>query len=362
MAFVVIQHLDPTRESLTTEILSKHTRMRVVEVHDEPQIGVDCVYVIRREVLEHERRELRLSEPDQPRSSRMAVDFFLRSLADAQQERAIAVILSGSGTDGALGAKAVKEAGGLVIVQDPRTADHDGMPRRAIEGGAADLVAPAEKIAEELLSYNRFATVAVPEDQVLDDSAELKRLLGILRKGAKRDFRTYKEATIVRRVRRRAALRRLSTLREYIEHLEKNSDEVDALARDLLINVTRFFRDEGAWNEVAARAITPIVERKDNDDTIRVWVPGCATGEEAYTLGLLIMEELRKAKKSCRLQVFATDIATHALDVARAGRYPQTIEADVPAAMLRRYFVHADEHYRVGKALREAIVFSSQDL
>ena len=135
-----------------------------------------------------------------------------------------------------------------------------------------------------------------------------------------------------------------------------------ALARDLLINVTRFFRDEGAWNEVAARAIAPIVERKNNDDTIRVWVPGCATGEEAYTVGLLIMEELRKAKKSCRLQVFATDIATHALDVARAGRYPQTIEADVPAEMLQRYFVHADEHYRVGKALREAIVFSSQDL
>ena len=163
MAFVVIQHLDPTRDSLTTEILSKQTRMRVVEVHDEPQIGVDCIYVIPPgKYLSVNGGELRLSEPDQPRSSRMAIDFFLRSLADAQQERAIAVILSGSGTDGALGAKAVKEAGGLVIVQDPRTADHDGMPRRAIEGGAADLVAPAEKIAEELLSYNRFATVASP--------------------------------------------------------------------------------------------------------------------------------------------------------------------------------------------------------
>ena len=202
------------------------------------------------------------------------------------------------------------------------------------------------------------------DEGLLKESEQLRRLLLLLRTKGFRDFRAYKDTTLLRRARRRAALRGIESLEKYSAHLEQHPEEIEPLARDLLINVTRFFRDTEAWEELTGQAIAPIVERKDTDDPIRVWIPGCATGEEAYSIALLLMEELRQAKKSCPLQIFSTDVATHALDTARAGRYPQSIEADVPTELLQRYFVRTDgdDHYRAGKRLRESIVFSNQDL
>jgi two-component system, chemotaxis family, CheB/CheR fusion protein len=368
LAFVVIQHLDPTRESLTADILSRHSRLRFVEVHDDPRVTPNCVYVIPPgKYLAIERGELHLSEPEKPRGARMAIDFFLRSLADERRDHAIAVILSGTGSDGTLGAQAIKEAGGVVIAQDPRSAEHDGMPRRAIDTGVVDLVAPPERIAEALLAYSNYAARARRDENVQaadGDSEPLSRLLRLLRAHGHHDFRSYKEATLLRRARRRAALHRMQGLNEYVEHLDQHGDEAAALASDLLINVTRFFRDTEAWQALRSQAIASIVARKDDDDPISVWVPGCATGEEAYSVALLLMEELRQVKKWCPVQVFSTDVARSALETARAGRYPQSIEADVPPELLRRYFVRVDgeDYYRAGKALREAIVFSSQDV
>ncbi len=369
MAFVIVQHLDPTRESLTAEILARYSKMRVVQIHDEPTIKCNRIYVIPPgKYLSIVDGELHLSEPAQPRGSRMAVDFFLRSLAEARGELAAAVILSGSGTDGALGAQAVKEAGGLVIAQDPRSAEHDGMPRATIDIGVVDIIAPPERIGEELSAYARFALAIPPEDandrEEAEHSEHLRRLVHLLRTRGQRDFRAYKEATLLRRARRRAALRRFANLDEYVDYLAKDGEEVGLLARDLLINVTRFFRDGDAWADLERLVLEPLVARKGDDEPIRVWVPGCATGEEAYSIALLLMEHLRRAGKLCPLQIFATDVASHALDLARSGRYPQSIEADVPPHLLSRYFVQRNDghYYHVGKGLREAIVFSSQDV
>jgi two-component system CheB/CheR fusion protein len=332
-AFVVIQHLDPTRESLTSEILARVAKITVLEVTDHPQVQPNTAYVIPPgKYLSIEQGELRLSEPEQPRFSRMAIDYFLRSLANDQQECAVAVILSGTGSDGALGAAAVKECGGLVIAQDPKTAEFDGMPLRAIGMGVVDRVVAPERIPEEIATCVDYThlSASIGDERLAEsvDTQLLQRALRVLRQHGAQDLRAYKEKTLVRRMRRRASLQRIQTLQDYVDHLEEHPDEAEVLARDLLINVTRFFRDTEAWDELAADAIKPIVASKSADEPIRVWIPACATGEEAYTVAMLLMVELRRANKSCPLQIFATDVAPHAVDMARAGRYPQSIEAD----------------------------------
>src|SRR5579871_1070442 len=364
--FVLIQHLDPTRESLTAELVAKHTRMPVVQVERDTPVEANHVYVIPpNKYLTIEHGRLRLTAPTVPRGMRMPIDQFLRSLASDQQERAVGIILSGTGTDGALGLKEIKAAGGMTIVQKPETAPYDGMPRSAIATGGVDHVLPVEEMPAALLRYLRHAYVnreptAAPEPAESPD--DLGTILAILRTRSKLDFTCYKKATLRRRVQRRMSLRHVARMADYAVVLRGDADELRALGQDLLINVTSFFRDPPAWQILDELVIAPLVERKEAGQPLRVWVPGCASGEEAYSIGMLFIERLQATKKSCPLQIFASDIDDVSLDVGRAGVYPESVAADVSPERLRRFFVTEEHTYRVSRDLRDAVTFAHQNL
>jgi len=365
MAFVLIQHLDPTRESLTAELVGTYTRMRVVQVEDGMRVEADRVYVIPPNAyLSIRDRTLQLSAPTAPRSLRMAIDFFLRSLAEDQHENAIGVILSGTGTDGTLGLKEIKAGGGMTMVQDPQTAQHDGMPRSAIAGGSADYVLSAEQMADALLAYLEHAAVAATSMAVVPEKAPdpLTPAMEVLRARTKFDFTGYKKGTLRRRIQRRMSLRHCDQLPQYVELLRNDPAEATALFKDLLINVTSFFREPAAWQILQEQVIRRLVAETPADAPLRIWVPGCASGEEAYSIAMLLIEEIQAAQKSCRLQVFASDIDTDALEAARAGVYPDGIAAHVSAERLSRFFTKGDHSYQVNKELRDTVVFAQQNL
>jgi two-component system, chemotaxis family, CheB/CheR fusion protein len=368
VALVIIQHLDPTRRSLAPELLARHTKLQVMEVEDEPSVKPNRVYVIPPgKYLSISGGRLHLSQPDQPRGARMAIDFFLRSLSDDQERCAVGVILSGTGADGALGVKAIRAAGGLVIAQDPASAEFDGMPRSAIATGAVDHVLPPEKIPEVLVRYAqhpymREVLAAAPADAKLPPNG-LNAILALLRIHTRHDFHSYKEQTLVRRMRRRMSLYHIDDYEQYLKHLRERPDEIQALAKDLLITVTDFFRDPEAWAAVRRLAVAPLVEVKGDDEPIRAWAAGCATGEEPYSMAMLFLEELGRAGKHCPLQIFASDVERDALRLARAGRYPTSIAADVSPERLQRFFIAEDgDNYRVNKVLRDAVLFAEHNL
>ena len=374
VAIVIVQHLDPTRRSLTAELLAKHTKMRVHEVHDDPYVRPNGVYVIPPDkYLSISEGTLHLSEPDRPRGARMAIDFFLRSLALDQKQRAVGVILSGTGSDGTLGVKAIKAAGGLVIAQDLASAEHDGMPFSAIDTGVVDHILAPDQIPDVLVSYARDPYARAEPTSLLSDEDEddqepqddgLGAVIAVLRAHTKHDFRNYKEKTLVRRTRRRMCLLHMDAYDRYLDFLRTHPAEIEALVKDLLITVTDFFREPEAWEEMRKLVIRPLIEKKDGDEPIRVWTPGCSTGEEPYSMAIVILEELMRAEKTNPLNLFASDIDRDAIAFARAGRYPKSIAADVAPERLRRFFSDADgaEYYRVNKLLRESVVFADQDL
>jgi two-component system CheB/CheR fusion protein len=365
MAFILVQHLDPTRESLTADLVGTYTRMRVVQVEDGMPVEANRVYVIPPNTyLSIHDRTLRLSAPTAPRSLRMAVDFFLRSLAKDQHENAIGVILAGTGTDGTLGLKEIKAAGGMTMVQDPQTVQHDGMPRSAIAGGSADYVLPAEQMAAALLAYAQHAAVVATSMRALPEKTPdlLTAAMELLRAHTKFDFSGYKKGTLRRRIQRRMSLRHLSELPKYVEVLRNDPAEVSALFKDLLINVTSFFREPAAWQVLQEHVIRRVVAAKEADVPVRVWVPACATGEEAYSIAMVLIEEIEAAGKGCRLQIFASDVDAEALEAARAGIYPEGIAAHVSPQRLSRFFVKREHSYQVIRELRDAIVFAQQSL
>jgi len=365
MAFVLIQHLDPTRESLTAGLVGSYTPMRVVQVEDRMRVEPNRVYVIPPNTyLSIRERTLYLSAPTAPRSLRMAVDFFLRSLAEDQHGNAIGVILSGTGTDGTLGLKEIKAAGGMTMVQDPQTAQHDGMPRSAIASGSADCVVPAEQMADALLAYVEHAAVAATHMAVLPEkpSEPLTTAIEVLHARTQFDFGGYKKGTLQRRVLRRMSLRHCDQMTQYVDLLRSDAAEVAALFKDLLINVTTFFREPGAWQVLQEQVIRRIVAEKPPDAALRVWVPACASGEEAYSIAMMLIEELQAAQKSCRVQVLASDVDAEALEAARSGVYPEGIAAHVSAGRLSRFFTKFEHSYRVNKELRDTVVFAQQSL
>ncbi len=364
-AFVLIQHLDPTRESLTADLVGTYTRMPVGQVEDGMRVEANRVYVIPPNAyLSIRARTLRLSAPTAPRSLRMAIDFFLHSLAEDQHEHAIAVILSGTGTDGTLGLKEIKASGGMTMVQDPQTVQHDGMPRSAIATGSADYVLPAEQMADALVAYLRHAALAATTTAVLPEKAPdpLTTALAVLRAHTKFDFSGYKKGTLRRRIQRRMSLRHINDLPKYVETLRSDPAEATALFKDLLINVTSFFREPAAWRVLQEQVIRRLVAEKDMEASLRVWVPACASGEEAYSIAMVLIEEVAAAGKICRLQVFASDVDTEALEAARAGIYPEGIAAHVSAERLARFFVKHEHRYQVNKELRDTVVFAQQSL
>jgi two-component system, chemotaxis family, CheB/CheR fusion protein len=366
MAFVVIQHLDPTHESLTAELLGRHTTMPVRQVAGDTAVERDHVYVIppNRDLGIGE-GVLRLTPPPARRAIRMPIDFFFRTLADDQQERAIGIVLSGSGTDGTLGLKEIKTVGGMALVQDPTTAQHDGMPRSAIAADAADHVLTVERMPEMLLKYTRHPYIAVARQAPAVEkggSDDVTGVLALLRTRLHFDFSSYKPGTLVRRVRRRMGLRHVERLPDYLQLLRSDPGEVTALFKDLLIGVTRFFRDPEAWHYLEEKLLPSLLRDREPGAPLRVWVAGCGTGEEAYSLGMLLIEQSRAAQWSGPIQVFASDVDKEALDIARTGIYPESIAADVPPGRLRQFFLKDGTHYRVSKELRETIIFAEHNL
>lgn len=368
LAFVLIQHLDPTHQSLTAELLTKHTAMRVVQVEDEMHVAPNHVYVIPpNRYLSISGETLHLTEPAERRGVRVPIDFFFRSLADDQRERAIAIVLTGTGSDGALGVREIKAGGGMVMVQAPDTAQHDGMPRSAIATGVADYVLPVASMPATLVRYVRHSyvnrTAAARKEPAADP---LGTIVGELRVRLKYDFSCYKRGTLTRRVQRRMGLRHLEDMAAYIEVLRQDKDEVHALYKDLLIGVTNFFREPESWRELETLVIEPLVARvghaSDAPDTIRVWTPGCATGEEPYSIAMLLAEKLAAADRSCAVSIFASDIDQDALAFARAGAYPNTIEADVAADRLHHFFRKGEHTWRIDKRTREVVVFAEQNV
>ena len=361
-AFVVIVHLDPESASSLSDIIAARTKMPVVEVTQDELIEADKVYVIppnRRLLVSADRIS---SAPfDEPRGQRAPIDQFFRSVADEHGD-GFAIILTGGGSDGTIGVKAVKEGGGLILVQDPNEAEYPSMPRSAIASGVADFVLPVREIAARMPELVRNKQQLTIEDLAEKDEDVLRRILTHLRQKTGHDFSHYKRATVGRRLARRMQVTHADTLHEYLGFLQGHAEEVQALLADLLISVTSFFRDSNAFEELAREAIRPIFQQRDPDSSIRVWVPGCATGEEVYSIAILILEELGRRDDRPDIQVFASDLDAGALTTAREGRYPLAIQADVSEERLRKFFTREGDHYRIRREVRDIIVFAQHSL
>ncbi|MFH0342015.1 MAG: chemotaxis protein CheB [Chromatiales bacterium] len=365
LGFVVIPHLDPTHVSHLPELLRRHTPMPVEQAHDGALVQAEHVHIIPPNALLTIKGGVlhlgaAVARPGIPRP----IDGFLRSLAEYQQERAICIICSGTGSDGTLGLKVIKAEGGLVMVQSPDTAEHDGMPRSAIATGLVDYVLPVEQMPAALLEYVEHAhlrggPIPVPADTRHDP---LHAILALLCTREGHDFRCYKKAMLLRRIQRRMGLNHIAAIGDYGQYLRDTPAELKALAKDLLIGVTEFFREPEAWAVLEAEVIPRLVTAKHPEAALRVWVTGCATGEEAYSIGMCLLEGVASSERNGKLQIFATDIDSHALEIARVGTYPEGMASSLAPERLTRFFTKADHSYRVKKELREAVVFAPQNL
>ncbi len=367
MAFVLVPHLDAKHKSMMVELISRQTTMPVVEAREGMIIEADTVYIIPpNHCLTMSQGSLRLSDLPEPIGAQTAIDFFLRSLAEDQGELAIGIVLSGTGSHGTLGIREIKRCGGMAMVQSPESAEFDQMPRSAIETGLVDFVLPPVSMPETLLGYTKHPYLNGTETSIASspNAAEfLKVILELIRAKTKYDFRSYRTNMIMRRIERRMGLVRLDELAKYTELLRSNPIEVEALCKDFLIGVTAFFREPAAFAFLEKNLIPDLVASQRDDIPLRIWVPSCATGEEAYSIAILFLEAFAIAGKPPRMLIFASDINQRSIDVARRGLYPSSIAVDVSADRLRNFFVASDDvHYQVSKQLRDSIVFSTQNV
>jgi two-component system CheB/CheR fusion protein len=368
MAFVLVQHLDPNHKSLLSEIIRRYTRMQVFEVEDGMPIQINCVYIIPpNRDMACGNAMLQLLEPSAPRGQRLPINFFFRSLAHDLQERAIGIVLSGTGHDGALGVHAIKDAAGMVMVQTPNTAEFDGMPRGAIATGKVDFVIDPKEMLPRLLAFVAHNHIAgkQPENFYLaHQESAFKRIFALLKSQTGHDFAGYKSGTVHRRIERRMAVLSLESIESYANYMQHAPAEIEALFRDMLIGVTNFFRDPEAFEVLQRQVIPELCLNRTSNSIIRVWVAGCSTGEEAYSIAMLLQEYMQKTKQSYKVQIFASDIDSQAIATARAGRYPASIASDISTERLRRFFSteSGDDTYRINKIIRDMLVFSEQDI
>ncbi len=368
MSFVLVQHLAPDHKSILAELIRRYTRMKVFEVTNGIEIKPNCAYIIppnRNMALEN--GKLLLLEPDVTNGQRLAIDFFFRSLALDQHERAMCVVLAGTGSDGTLGARAVRGEGGLVVAQDPGSTDFNSMPRSVIGAGLADYVLPPAEMPGQLVAFAANSQEKPPYAAVLPDTdggESFKKVFGLLRTQTGHDFSQYKLNTITRCVKRRMAVHQIGQLDEYFRYLEQSPADVDALFRDVLIGVTSFFRDPAAFDVLQEQVVPRLCAAKSPGSIVRVWVPGCSTGEEAYSLAILLQEQLDAQKLNFKLQIFATDIDRQSIDRARAGVYPASVAIDISPERLERFFVQESDGsaYRVCRSIRDSVIFSEQDV
>ncbi len=366
MAFIVIQHLDPTQKGMLPELLQRISRMKVFQVKDLMVVKPNCVYVIPPNTsMSILNGVLHLFEPMESRGLRLPIDFFLRSLAADKQERAIGVILSGMGSDGSIGLHAIKEKNGIAMVQEPATAKFDSMPRNAIDSVVVDIVAPASELYEKLLEYLKLAPALRPATgKDLNDKSSLEKIIILLRTHTGNDFSLYKKNTVYRRIERRMGIFKIDKIASYVGFLQENPKEIEILFKELLIGVTEFFRDSPVWEELAATVFPGIIANRQTGSVLRAWVPGCSTGEEAYSLAIVFKEVVEKINPhgGYSLQIFATDLDNEAIETARKGVFPANIAAGISPARLNRFFIPADDSYRVNAEIRETVVFAQHNI
>lgn len=363
MAFVLVSHLDPSHASILTEILQRITAMPVVEAQDQMPVAPNHVYVIppnRDMAILH--GALQLSIPTVQRGQRMPIDAFLRSLAEDQSEKANGIILSGTGTDGTLGLRAILGAGGITLAQEPTTAKFDGMPVSAIQAGYVTHVLPVEKMPEALLSGIGTLTLPSPAATPTIALSGINRILLQIRTSTGHDFSLYKKSTITRRIQRRMSQNGLEDTEAYIRYLKEHPSEITSLFKELLINVTNFFRDPEAFVTLKQDILPALLTDKPDNYIFRVWVAGCATGEEAYSIAMVLRELMDENHYQFKVQLYSTDLAEDTITIARAGFYPPNIAQDVTLERLRRFFIKEDGGYRVKKDIREMLVFAIQNV
>ena len=366
LAFILVPHLDPTHKGIMPELVQRLTPMKVSQIRDGLKIQANQVYVIPpNKDLAILHGVLELMEPSAPRGLRLPIDSFFRHLAIDQKERAIGIILSGMGTDGTLGLRAIKEQMGMAMVQEPSTAKYDGMPRSAIETALADFVAPSEELPTKLLGYISHISTSEIEPVPVEakTSSALQKILLILRAKTGNDFSLYKRNTVLRRIDRRMGVHQIKTMNAYTTYLRENPNEIDLLFKELLINVTNFFRDPEAFELLRERVIKPLLKARSGNGTLRVWVSGCSTGEEAYSIAILLRECMEEDPNlNIKVQMYGTDIDADAINTARQGLYPSNISADVSPERLQKYFIREDSYFRMRKEIREMIVFAPQNI
>jgi two-component system, chemotaxis family, CheB/CheR fusion protein len=368
MAFVLVQHLAPDHKSILTDLIRRYTRMQVFEVQDGMTVRPNCAYIIPpNRDMAFLNGALQLIEPSAPRGQRLPIDFFFRSLAQNERERAIGIVLSGTGSDGTLGVRAIKDEGGMVMAQTPASTEYDGMPRNAIATGLVDYELPPAEMPARLITYVAHALIRPtgPVAAVMPKTENaLKKIFILLRAQTGHDFSRYKPSTFNRRVERRMAVHQIASIDAYVKYLQQTPVEVDALFRDLLISVTSFFRDPEAFRALEEQIIPKVFAGIPVGGMVRAWSAGCSTGEEAYSLAIQLAERQEEMKQSFKLQVFATDIDGQAIAKARAGLYPASVASDISPERLARFFTAESDGsgYRIHKSIRDVMIFSEQDL
>ncbi len=366
MAYVVIQHLDPTQKGMLPELLQRITPMKVYQAADRMPVKVNSVYVIPpNKSMSILNGVLHLFEPVETRGMRLPIDFFLRSLADDRHDLSVGIVLSGMGSDGSAGLRAIKEKNGIVVVQDPADARFDSMPRSAIELVLVDILAPARELPGRLLEFLKQIPVVRSElNAEVKDKSSLDKIIILLRTYTGNDFSLYKKNTLYRRIERRMTVHKIDKIVTYVHFLQGNPKEVEILFKELLIGVTSFFRDSAVWIRMKEALLPEILSAAQPDTILRAWVPGCSTGEEAYTLAIVFREAVEKMNRhgSPSLQIFATDIDPDAIEIARRAIYPANIAGDISPDRLNRYFISTEEGYRIKTEIREMVVFAQHNI
>ena len=366
IAFVVIQHLDPNHVGIMPELLQRTTQMKVEQVTDNLQVQANHVYVIPpNKSMSILNGYLHLFEPVELRGLRLPIDYFFRSLAEDQQEKSVGVILSGMGSDGSLGLKAIKEKNGIVVVQDPETAKFDGMPQSAVNAVIVDILAEANELPEKLITLLKYIPTTVQKPDIDTKSkSNIEKIIILLRTQTGHDFSLYKRNTLFRRIERRMNVHQLEKIDNYVRFLQENPKELDILFKELLIGVTSFFRDTAVWEKLKKSVLPNLFKELPNGYVLRVWVTACSTGEEAYSLAIIFKEAYDEVKKdkNLSLQIFATDIDSDAIEIARKGFFNPNIAADVSPERLSQYFTKEDPGFRVNTSIREMVVFAPQNV
>ncbi|HEY6900274.1 MAG TPA: chemotaxis protein CheB, partial [Puia sp.] len=362
ISFIIIQHLSPDYKSLLVELVARHTDMKVFEAGDLQEIERKCVYVIpNTKLITIQKNKLRLTEKTNLKAPNNAIDVFLHSLAKERREHAIAVILSGTGTDGTKGAEAIKKEGGIVIAQDPSTAKFDGMPNSVITAGNADFILPPSAICNEIINHISPPPISLYGNEK-KDNLFLKSVFDLIQTESGVEFHYYKTPTILRRITKRMIQGNFSNPDKYVHFLKENKEEVKLLGQDFLIGVTRFFRDKEAFDVLGEKVIPAIIDNKEEDDVIKVWVTACSTGEEAYTIAMVIDEVLEKSPRNLSVKIFASDLDAEAIQFASAGEYPASIEKDVAPPLLKKYFTRTGKTYTIIPRIRKQIVFARHNI